>query len=83
MLYHCLRGYSACLAFNPTIPLPLQSLVTTIVTIQTIEMGMTIDFDVSLTVHLSVTLGNEFFLNLCTGRSLTESDDTRCFVNTI
>jgi uncharacterized membrane protein YobD (UPF0266 family) len=25
----------------------------------------------------------EFFLNLCTGRSLIESDDTRCCVNTI
>ena len=24
-----------------------------------------------------------FFLNLCTGRSLTESDDTRCCINTI
>jgi hypothetical protein len=24
-----------------------------------------------------------FFRNLCTGRSLTESDDTRCYVNTI
>ena len=26
---------------------------------------------------------NSFFLNLCTGRSFTESDDTRCGVNTI
>jgi len=25
----------------------------------------------------------EFFLNLCTGRSLTDSDDTRCCINTI
>jgi len=25
----------------------------------------------------------EFSLNLCTGRSLTESDDTRCCINTI
>jgi len=24
-----------------------------------------------------------FFLNLCTGRSLTDSDDTRCRINTI
>jgi len=95
------------------------------------------NFDVSLTVHLSITLDNdqlnahffkyiyyhplnvhvssnillilrtsncintasgivtlgkwpsgaqvkkELFLNLCTGRSFTESDDTRCCVNTI
>jgi uncharacterized protein involved in tolerance to divalent cations len=25
----------------------------------------------------------QFFLNLCTDRSLTESDDTRCCINTI
>jgi hypothetical protein len=25
----------------------------------------------------------ELILNLCTGRSLTESDDTRCCINTI
>ena len=25
---------------------------------------------------------HRFFLNLCTGRSLTESDDTRCCINT-
>jgi len=25
----------------------------------------------------------QFFLNLCTERSLTESDDTRCCINTI
>jgi hypothetical protein len=25
----------------------------------------------------------QFFPNLCTGRSLTESDDTRCCINTI
>jgi len=43
MLYHCLRGYSAYLAFQPTIPSPLQSIVTTTVTIQTNEMGMTIE----------------------------------------
>ena len=43
MFYHCLTGCSAYLAFNPTIPSPLQSVVTTIVTIQTIEMGMTIE----------------------------------------
>jgi len=28
-------------------------------------------------------LRKTFFLNLCTGRSLTESDDTRCYINTI
>jgi hypothetical protein len=26
---------------------------------------------------------NQFFLNLCTGLSLTDSDDTRCCINTI
>ena len=26
---------------------------------------------------------NLFYLNLCTGRPLTESDDTRCCINTI
>jgi hypothetical protein len=60
-------------------------------------------FDVSLTVHLSITLANDqldaqislntfitilymhvsFFLNLCTGRSLTDSEGTRCCINTI
>jgi hypothetical protein len=25
----------------------------------------------------------ELFLNMCTGRSLAESDDTRCYINTI
>jgi len=25
----------------------------------------------------------QFFLNLCTGRSLTDSDDTKCCINTI
>jgi hypothetical protein len=43
MFYPCLRGYSAYPAFNPTIPLPLQSVVTTVVTFQIIEMGMTIE----------------------------------------
>ena len=28
-------------------------------------------------------LSRELFLNLCTGRPLTESDDTRCCINTI
>jgi len=28
-------------------------------------------------------LQKQFLLNLCTGRSLTESDDTRCCINTI
>jgi len=28
-------------------------------------------------------LRKNFFLNLCTGRSLTDSDDTRCCVNTV
>jgi hypothetical protein len=58
------------------------------------------NFDVSLTVHLSITLANgqldaqifntrlrqnclQFSLNLFTGRSLAESDDTRCCINTI
>jgi len=26
---------------------------------------------------------NQFSLNLCTGRPLTESDDTKCCINTI
>jgi len=26
---------------------------------------------------------HRYFLNLCTGRSLTESDDTKCCINTI
>jgi len=25
----------------------------------------------------------QLFLNVCTGRSLTDSDDTRCYINTI
>jgi hypothetical protein len=28
-------------------------------------------------------VAREFSLNLCTGRPLTESDDTRCCINTI
>ena len=45
--------------------------------------------DIFFNVHGSVHRKNiriykkEFFLNLCTGMSLTETDDTRCCINTI
>ena len=44
--------------------------------------------DIFFNVHGSVHRKNiriykkEFFLNLCTGMSLTETDDTRCCINT-
>jgi len=34
-------------------------------------------------VHRLRKNSEQFFLNLCIGRSLTESDDTRCCINTI
>jgi len=39
------------------------------------------DFHASAFLICCEQVEKEFFLNLCTGRSLTESDDTRCCIN--
>ena len=46
-------------------------------------MGFNSGFKGLITSGAQVEKELQFFLNLCTERSLTESDDTRCCINTI